>query len=128
LYLAIRQSGVTREKEESVPASRQTTAERRPGKPTPALEPYLGSFPVPITATLRPGMRQFRRPAGAALVDAQHTLLSQMSDAERRLPGLLSEISATAVAADPLKLYAQHHVLAAMRRAGPPRRAVRAGC
>jgi hypothetical protein len=121
LYLAIHQSGVTRENGESVPASRrQTTANRSPAKTTPPLEPYLGSFPVPITPTLRSGVRQFRRPAGAALVDAQRTLVSQMTDAEQRLPGLLSEISATATAADPLTLYAQLHVLAAMRRASLP--------
>jgi hypothetical protein len=104
-----------------VPASRrQTSASRRQGKTTPAPEPYLGSFPMPIAATLRPGVRRFRRPAGAALVDAQRTLVSQMGDAERRLPGLLSEIDATASAADPLTLYAQLHVLAAMRRTSLP--------
>jgi hypothetical protein len=43
-----------------------------------------------------------------------------MTGAERQLPGLLAEISATATTADPLTLFAQLHMFDAMRRASVP--------
>jgi hypothetical protein len=84
------------------------------------MEPYLGSFPAQVSPSARGGTRTFSRPQGAKLVNVQHAIVEQTSYAEQRLPGLLSEISEIAAAADPLALYAQLQVVTGMRRASLP--------
>ncbi|MFC3384407.1 hypothetical protein [Couchioplanes azureus] len=65
-------------------------------------------------------MRRLNLPTGAALADVQRRLMTHAAGAAKRIPALLHKISATATAADPLTLYAQLHVLAAMHRASLP--------
>ncbi|MEU8392231.1 hypothetical protein [Micromonospora sp. NPDC048843] len=80
-------------------------------------EPFLGSLALPVDVTSSFGLRRLQHPVGAARRETQRALLAQMADAEQRIPGLLSEISALAASADPLALYSQIQVLAAIRRA-----------
>ena len=88
-------------------SGRRATADR--------MEPYLGagaSFTAPVVDG---GLRRFRRPEGPSGTGLQQAW-QEMEAAKQRLPQLLSEISTTALTADPLMLYSSLHVLDAMRR------------
>ncbi|GHC34019.1 hypothetical protein GCM10010308_60140 [Streptomyces vinaceusdrappus] len=83
------------------------------------IEPYLGAG-VSFLETVTDGaVRRFRRPEGHSGLAVQQAWY-EMEAAKQRLPQLLSEISETALAADPLTLYSSLHVLDAMRRSSLP--------
>lgn len=84
------------------------------------MSPYLGSSAITAAGGLTSnGLRQFVRPGGADLRALQQETLRQAEAAEERLPALLQEIRATAMAANPLLTYSRLTVLTSMRRALP---------
>jgi hypothetical protein len=104
-----------------VPTNRHKAASRR-GSPSAAPDRtfYLGAPPIPADILPQGGIRRLNLPTGAALGDTRRRLMAHAAHAEKQIPGLLSRISETAMAADPLTLYSQLHVLAAIHRSNLP--------